>query len=242
MYPIDELANIVAMANEYEQIALTEDIKKNGQREPAVLWQGRIVDGRCRQLACHTLGIELQTRELDSKLTREEVALTVKSLNTRRNLTDMQKAMSGVKQQEAAWVTNEDIAKQWGLPLSTYKNARYIAIHRPDLVEPLFNGKSVEILDPDKGYVVTTNKINTLARIVKKTREQNVVTVDDSERVMFTVEGLLKTEAAKNWYYSAVKNIESNPESSIAMRAYLVELANLKYRIETMEIPDADLV
>jgi hypothetical protein len=200
MYPIDELANIVAMASEYEQIALTEDIKTQGQREPAVLWRGRIVDGRCRQLACHAIDVPLMVRELDSELTREEVAAVVKSLNTRRNLTDMQKAMIGVMQQEAAWITNEEIAKQWGLPLSTYKNARYIAMNMPDLVEPLFNGKSVEILDPDKGYVVTTNKINTLARIVKKTKERGIVVVDASEEVTFNVDSSIRTEAGKNWY------------------------------------------
>lgn len=228
MYPIDELANIVAMANEAEQIALTEDIKRNGQREPAVLWQGRIVDGRCRQLACHTLGIELLVREVDSKLTREEVAAVVKSLNTRRNLTDMQKAMSAYKQQEAAWQTNEDIAKQWGLPVSTYKNARYVAMNRPEFVEPLFNGKSIEVLDPDKGYKITTNKINTLARIVKKTREKTLVVVDDSELVSFKVDGLIKTEEGKNAYYSIVNTCNVTDMRIITA---LIEWANLKYRI-----------
>lgn len=228
MYPIDELANIVAMANEAEQIALTEDIKRNGQREPAVLWQGRIVDGRCRQLACHTLGIELLVREVDSKLTREEVAAVVKSLNTRRNLTDMQKAMSAYKQQETAWQTNEDIAKQWGLPVSTYKNARYVAMNRPEFVEPLFNGKSIEILDPDKGYKITTNKINTLARIVKKTREKNVVVVDDSELVTFKVDGLIKTEEGKNAYYSIVNTCNV---TDMRIMTALIEWANLKYKV-----------
>ena len=228
MYPIDELANIVAMANEAEQIALTEDIKRNGQREPAVLWQGRIVDGRCRQLACHTLGIELLVREVDSKLTREEVVAVVKSLNTRRNLTDMQKAMSAYKQQETAWQTNEDIAKQWGLPVSTYKNARYVAMNRPEFVEPLFNGKSIEVLDPDKGYKITTNKINTLARIVKKTREKTLVVVDDSELVSFKVDGLIKTEEGKNAYYSIVNTCNVTDMRIITA---LIEWANLKYRI-----------
>ena len=229
MYPIDELANIVAMASEYEQIALTEDIKTQGQREPAVLWRGRIVDGRCRQLACHAIDVPLMVRELDSELTREEVAAVVKSLNTRRNLTDMQKAMIGVMQQEAAWITNEEIAKQWGLPLSTYKNARYIAMNMPDLVEPLFNGKSVEILDPDKGYVVTTNKINTLARIVKKTKERGIVVVDASEEVTFNVDSSIRTEAGKNWYYSRMAQLGIGNDQ-YGIRSDYVELANLKYK------------
>lgn len=231
MYPIDDLASIVAMANEYEQLALTEDIRKHGQREPAVLWQKRVVDGRCRQLACTALGIPLQVKELDSNLSRDEVALIVKSLNTRRNLTDMQKAMSAYKSQEASWVTNEDLAKQWGIALGTYKNARYIAMNMPQLVEPLFNGKSVEILDPDKGYLVTTNKINTLARIIKKTKERGVVTVDSSEEVTFKVDSNIRTEAGKDWYYSRMAQLNI-PNTNYQIRADYVELANLKFKDE----------
>jgi len=233
MYPIDELANIVAMASEHEQISLTDDIKRNGQREPAVLWQGRIVDGRCRQLACHTLGIELMVRELASELTREEVAAVVKSLNTRRNLTDTQKAMSAFKAQEANWITNEDLSKQWGIPLGTYKNARYIGVNRPDLVEPLFNGKSVEIIDPDKGYKVVTNKINTLARIIKKTKEKSVVIVDNSELISFKVDGLIRTEEGKNAYYSIINACQV---TDMRIMTALIEWANLKFKISDEQI------
>lgn len=229
MYEVDQLANLVAMASEQEQLALTEDIKNNGQREPAVLWQGRIVDGRCRQLACVTLGIELNVRELDSNLSREEVAVVVKSLNTRRNLTDMQKCMSAYKQQMDRHLSNDEVAKQWGIALGTYKNAKYIAVNRPELVEDLFNGKSVSLIDPDKGYVVTTNKINTLARIVKKISEIGIV-VDTSEQVAisFNVDGVLKTEKAKEWYYANVKDKGINDTQILA---WLVELANYKFKV-----------
>lgn len=230
MYPIDNLANLVAMANEHEQVALTYDIRKHGQREPAVLWQGKIVDGRCRQLACHTLGIPLKTRELDSKLDSEEVAKIVKSLNTRRNLTDTQKAMSAFKAQEEVWVTNEEVAKAWGLSLGSYKNARYIGTNRPDLVDPLFNGKSIKIFDTDKGREITTNKINTLARIIKKAKEQTVVTVDNSERVSFAVDGVLKTEVGKDWYYATVAEYNV---TDVGMLMLLAELTNYKFKETT---------
>lgn len=230
MYPIDELAGIVAMADEKEQLALTEDIKKNGQQEPAVLWQGRIVDGRCRQLACITLGLKLKTRSLDNSLSREEVSRVVKSLNTRRNLTDMQKAMSAFKEQEKKWDTNEEVAKRWGLALGTYKNARYIGINRPDMIDDLFNGKTVKVFDPDKGFDITTDKINTLARIVKKTKELNVVE-DTSEKVEihWNTDGLIKTEAGKEWYYGRIKKYNI-PNDAVGLRSDLIELANLKFK------------
>lgn len=227
MYEIDELANLVAMASDAEQLALTEDICENGQREPAVLWRGKIVDGRCRQLACYTLGIELQVRMLDDSLTREQVATIVKSLNTRRNLTDMQKAMSAYKQQVEYGMDNKEIARRWGIPLGTYNNARYIGVHRPDLVEPLFNGKSIEIVDPDKGYKVTTNKINTLARIIKRTKEKGTICIDTSEIVQFKVDGLIKTEAGKDAYYSIVNTCQV---TDMRILTALIEWANLKYK------------
>ena len=235
MYEIHPLANIVAMANEHEQLALTEDIRKNGQREPAVLWNGKIVDGRCRQTACIALGIKLDTKELDSNLSEEEVAAVVKSLNTRRNLTDMQKAMSAFKAQEANWVTNEDIAKQWGIPLGTYKNARYIGVNKPEYVEPLFNGKSIKIFDPDKNREVTTNKINTLARIIKKTKEKEVVFVDNSEIISYTVDGLLKTEIGKEWYYNTKAVYDNSLDKDTLVYMLLTEMANLKFKVVNNE-------
>lgn len=214
------------MANEKEQLALTEDIRDNKQTELAVLWKGQLVDGRCRQLACETLGIELMTRELDSSLTEEEVAKIVKSLNTRRNLTMTQKIVSAYKQQLSTKETNTAVSKQWAISDRSLKNLKYIAKYRPEFVDPLFDGNSVVIFDDKKGYDVTTNKISTLARIVKKELERKTVIVDTSESVEFTVDGQIKTEMGKDWYYSVVntRNLE------VDIRMYLVELANYKFR------------
>jgi hypothetical protein len=193
-YPIHNLANIVAMAPEAEQIALTEDIERNGQTQPAVLWKGKIVDGRCRQLACQTLGIELDTRELDSKLSEDEVAQIVKK--------------------------------------RTFKNGKYIATNMPEIVDTLFNGKSVKIKDPDKNHVITTNKITTLARIIKKNKEaESFIEVDDSEKVEYYVDSALKTEKAKDEYYQIMNRLDMpGVDIKMVVGPLLVELFNLKYK------------
>jgi len=227
IYEIDELANLVPMAGEKEQEALTYDIAKNGQNDPAVLWRDRIVDGRCRQLACIALGVELKVRKVDSELSREQVGVIVKSLNVRRNLTMTQKIMSAIKEQESTKVTNDEAARTWGISIGTLKSAKYINMYRPDLVEDLFNGKAVELEDPDRGYNVTTNKVNTIARIIKKQREVGKVVVDDSEEIEFSVDGVLKTEAAKDWYYRIVNTIGITDP---AIKILMVELANLKFK------------
>ena len=57
-YRIHPLAGIVALADEAEQTALTEDIRANGLQDTIVLWNGEVVDGRCRLKAWQIIGLE----------------------------------------------------------------------------------------------------------------------------------------------------------------------------------------
>jgi len=234
-YEIHPLANIVAMASEREQQALTNDIMRNGQSEPAVLWKGKIVDGRCRQLACSALGIDLDTRKLSDSLSEEEVAKVVKSLNTRRNLTDTQKIASAYLDQQRTGKNNREVAEEWAVSVRTLQNFKYIALHRPELVEPLFNGDSVKVVDPDQGYLVTTNKVNTLARIVKLGEEQNKVVVvkpSEIESMQYSVAGVITTEAGRAEHRDLVQAFKHSSSKEQMFSAMLAELMNYKYKVE----------
>jgi hypothetical protein len=229
MYEVDELAGIVALASEKEQQALVNDIAKNGQQESAVLWQGRLVDGRCRQIACTALGIDLKVRELDSTLSRSQVALIVKSLNTRRNLTMTQKIASAYKQYKRTGDTMADVAEQWAISVPSLKNFNYIAKVRADWVDILFDGNTVKVFDPEKGHEIVTDKVNTLARIAKKIKELGKVVIDNSEEVEFSSEGIIKTELGKNWYYSKIQELGI---VDTRHKMLMVELANYKFKLE----------
>ena len=235
MYEIDELAGIVALAGEKEQLALVEDIKANGQQEPAVLWQNKLVDGRCRQLACYTLGIELKVRHLDSNLSRGDVAKIVKSLNTRRNLTMTQKIVSAYKQQLRTKEVNESVATQWAISVPSLKNMKYIARHMPSAVDVLFNGGTVQVNDPDLGYDITTNKISTLARIIKKKQEVASLVVSKEEEIAFTVDGVIKTEAGKAWFYERKGTYNLEETKDIQLLYDLIELANYKFKLKEQQ-------
>lgn len=233
-YEIHPLANLVAMAGEREQNALTNDMKTNGQNEPAVLWRGKIVDGRCRQLACATLGVKLQTRELSESLTEDEVGKIVKSLNTRRNLTETQKIASAYLEQKRNGKSNKVISTEWAVSTRTFQNFKYIAQHRPELVEPLFNGDSVSIIDPDKGYKVTTNKVNTLARIVKLGEEAGKVEIvkpTELEAMQYNVAGTIATEAGRMEHRDLVNTFKYSANKEQMFSAMAAELMNYKYRI-----------
>jgi hypothetical protein len=71
--------------------ALKISIKKNGLRNPIVLKDGKVVDGKNRLSACVELGIEPQTVNWDGE--GSVVEFVVDMNHNRRNLTKSQKAM-----------------------------------------------------------------------------------------------------------------------------------------------------
>jgi hypothetical protein len=74
---------------------LVTDIKNNGLREPVWTYEGKIIDGRHRYLACREAGIEPNYREWDGK---GSLILFVASLNQhRRHIDAGQRAMIAVE-------------------------------------------------------------------------------------------------------------------------------------------------
>src|SRR5215813_3069912 len=64
---IHPLAEIFPPMSDEEIKSLIDDIKTNGLREPIILFEDKVLDGRNRHRACAELGIEPQTRKLDGK-------------------------------------------------------------------------------------------------------------------------------------------------------------------------------
>ncbi|MEM9151370.1 MAG: MT-A70 family methyltransferase [Cyanobacteria bacterium P01_F01_bin.3] len=88
------LANIFPMLGEGELQELTADIRDHGQREPIVLHEGKILDGRNRYRACRLAGLEPQTTNYYG----DDPASYVVSLNLhRRHLTESQRGMVAAK-------------------------------------------------------------------------------------------------------------------------------------------------
>lgn len=175
-FPInEELAGLVPMADENEQVALTQDIKENGQRLPITLWRGEVVDGRCRQKALVMLNRPIMYTELDDKLTKEEVRIYVKSVNTRRNLTMTQKVMSASREylREGNKKSIAVVAKAWGVSDNFLKNAIYITKVDSDMADTLFNGGSIDIIS-SSGDVTQSNKVTAIYAHLKRLEEKAV--------------------------------------------------------------------
>jgi hypothetical protein len=217
------LAGLVPMASEAEQASLTADIKINGLREPVVLWRGEIVDGRCRQKACLLADKAIMAKSLDDDLSEADVRIFVKSINTRRNLTMTQKIMSACKDSfrpESPSVVA--IAKSWGIGRDILNNARYLYKHNPEVIEPLFNGHSIEITDTN-GKTITTNKVSAVYAYSRRIMESVV----NDDTFGWKEDSYISTQAGKDWYYSTVATI-----TDMHTRMLIAELANYKFAIK----------
>ncbi len=77
---------LMPAADEDELQNLTEDIRAHGLHDPIVLFEKRILDGRCRDAACKSAGVAQRYVEFEG--TREEALMFVVSHNIiRRHLT-----------------------------------------------------------------------------------------------------------------------------------------------------------
>jgi ParB-like chromosome segregation protein Spo0J len=65
--PFHPLANLFELLNEKELDELAGDIQRRGQRFPITTYQGEIIDGRNRAIACARVGIEPKYTEFDGQ-------------------------------------------------------------------------------------------------------------------------------------------------------------------------------
>ena len=89
-----DCANVFPMLQGEPFVALVEDIGQNGVREPIVMLDGAILDGRNRYMAARQLGIEYPVIEYDG----DDPLAYVLSMNlARRHLSESQRAMVASK-------------------------------------------------------------------------------------------------------------------------------------------------
>jgi DNA modification methylase len=90
MLPIDPVCDVFPPMPERDFEDLVADIRDRGVLVPIVTWQGKVIDGRNRALACDRLGIEPPTQEWDGQGSK---LMFVLSMNMhRRHLTESQRA------------------------------------------------------------------------------------------------------------------------------------------------------
>jgi hypothetical protein len=134
------LANAFPLGESADLEALAEDLVANGQRFPILRFQGQLVDGRRRELACRRAGLEPWCEDLDD-LDEAAVAALVLSLNAhRRHNTRVDLALSAahcVAAAEAGGVAPTRLASALGINRQAVYKAGLVLKHCPHLERDL---------------------------------------------------------------------------------------------------------
>lgn len=150
-----EMANIFPMMTKIEIDSLAEDIKKNGLREAVWLYNGKIIDGRNRYLACASAGVKPIFKNYTGA--ESELLSFVISLNLhRRHLTTSQKACLAVA---ILPKIEEQTMKRFKEKISLSRK------------EGIKTGKSEPSRDIAGKLFAVSNKYVSLAKKIKETNE-----------------------------------------------------------------------
>jgi hypothetical protein len=125
-------ANLFPMLSEDARRALADDIAVNGQREPIVLWEGQILDGRNRLAACDLAGVVPVFKALAH--CPDPVAYVLSANLHRRHLTDDDRAFCAARMKghymEKAKANHVEASKTGGKKAG---RGRAIGVKSPDL-------------------------------------------------------------------------------------------------------------
>lgn len=91
---LHEYAQLFPPMTDAEYRELVEDIRRNGQKQPIITYEGSILDGAHRARACQELGIEPKAVEFEGD---DPLALVISMNLARRHLTSSQRAILAQK-------------------------------------------------------------------------------------------------------------------------------------------------
>ena len=126
-------ANLFALIEGKEFDLLVRDIKENGLNNPIVLYEGKILDGRNRYLACKEIGIEPETKVFNSG--GDPLTFVLSENLRRRHLTTSQRAalaaeVANMTQADAAHQTNAKLGRsaEIGQAISNKQSAQLFQV------------------------------------------------------------------------------------------------------------------
>jgi len=228
-YLFHELSSYLPLLEGEDFDALVEDIKQFGQIEPAILYDGKILDGRNRYRACKKLGIELKVREWKpSEATGITPLQFVISENiVRRHLNEAQRSEVGLllleEEEKLAKERMSEIGKLGAKMKSEEGKKGFQEINKKEeesalkqKIGELSKGKSVDIVAPKvKIHGTTLQKAKKIKEVAKKDKKI-AKDWENAKRGKFGVDRVYKKVKEKEF----VKSLEaSEPELKKAIEA-----------------------
>lgn len=137
------LAEKFPMISEPELRELAEDIRQNGQRDPIITLNGKILDGRNRAAACDFAKIPVRTQELGKD--QDPLKFVLSKNLFRRNLTESQRALivaENTTGTSAGSTTQVAAAELAGVSVRTIRDAQKVqAEASPSVKKKVRDGK-----------------------------------------------------------------------------------------------------
>jgi len=166
--PFHPLANIFPLMSAARLAELVADIKARGQQEPITLYEGKVLEGRNRVLACKAAGVEPVTKVFEGT----DPAAFVWSANfLRRHLNKSQRAIAVSKY---ATLNRGDAARKKSLnpEIDGYVLSQEEAAKLADVSIPMIqraklvlkNGTPTEIADVQEGKA----KVDKVAKVIRE--------------------------------------------------------------------------
>ena len=161
-------AEIFPLMNAAEFNGLLADIREHGLREPIVLHEGQILDGRNRYRACVELGIEHRSVNWDATGTPE--AFVISHNLHRRHLNETQRAMIAARLSNAKSGDRNDLVENSTGSVSAAKAADMLNVNRASVFSAkrvIAEGTKEEIEQADAGEI----SVNTVAKKIREGQE-----------------------------------------------------------------------
>lgn len=215
--------------NELEYEATKENIRRLGQLEPILMLEGVCIDGRHRVRVAKELGTTVRCVDVAATLSEEDIiVLCNKNVMSGRDYDTTQKAIQALLLVNWYDMSVVNAAKLMKVDRRIVSYASTIkGFNRQDILDTLMADKQnrVQLESMER----PSRSLELLAKYVKTTDEKPKLIVDDSERVQWKHDALIKTETGKAWFYEMKSLIEVVGPTKVD--ELLVEMANMKFKL-----------
>lgn len=215
--------------NELEYEATKENIRRLGQLEPILMLEGVCIDGRHRVRVAKELGTTVRCVDVAATLSEEDIiVLCNKNVMSGRDYDTTQKAIQALLLVNGYDMSVVNAAKLMKVDRRIVSYASTIkGFNRRDILDTLMADKQnrVQLESMER----PSRSLELLAKYVKTADEKPKLIVDDSERVQWKHDALIKTETGKAWFYEMKSLIEVVGPTKVD--ELLVEMANMKFKL-----------
>ena len=220
------------LLSELEYEATKENIRRLGQLEPILMFNGLCIDGRHRVKIAKELCIDVVCVDVPSNTPPEDIILLCnQNVMSGRDYDNSQKAIQALNLVNTFNMKAVDAAMFMKVDKRMVSYAATIkGYNRQDILDTLMTDKCsrVQLNNMER----PSRSLELLAKFVKSEQESVSIVVDDSNRVRWEPDAYIKTELGKAWYYELVSR---NEPLTVEVAMSLAELANYKFRIEVKD-------